>query len=486
MASTPWVSFGNRLFKRGNAFFIRVRIPRDLQDLYAATGRRSEICETLKTRDRREAERRCRRRGAEIDQEFALRRRERNAASHEPTSRRLDLIAQRLYREEVTDQGVAFHDQMMRDPDEAEVALGIAADPWIEGLEEGAWSRKQNEIVAAILAAGGTPLGPDHPEFPEARDKIARAFVWANRALASQVRGERSFTPPDPLLTTPVPPPARNGLGITIGDLIARYEADRGRAWSGKTRDGYVLIFRALREFGEHTPAAAIDREDCRRVRQVLEDLAPNYTKLPATRGRSMDEAARISRELNLPRRKPESVNSYLTNLAALMNYAENEELIPKSPARGLRLPITTRKKDRRNPFSVEQLGRMFGPASPLYKPGTPLEDRNGRFWVPLLSLWSGMRLNECCQLVINDVRYMREVPVIETRKWGATKPTQSASRPRPASGSFRSILNWSVSAFSATGKPCSGPDAAVSSPTSGPAPLATIRSRSRSGSADT
>ena len=356
-------------------------------------GRRSEICETLKTGDRREAERRCRRRGTEIDQEFARHRRER--ASQGPTSRRLDLIAQRLYREEVTDQAVAFHDQMMRDPEEAEEALGIAVEPWIEGLEEGAWSRKQNEIVAAALAAGRAPLSPGAPEFPEARDKIARAFVWANRTLASQVRGERSFTPLDPLLTTPVPPPARNGLGITLGDLITRYEADKGRAWPGKTRDGYVLIFRALREFlGEHTPVASIAREDCRRVRQVLEDLAPNYTKLPATRGRNMEEAARISRELDLPRRKPESVNSYLNNLAALMNYAENEGLIPKSPARGLMLPVSTRKKDRRNPFSIEQLGRMFGPASPLYRPETPLEDRGGRFWVPLLSLWSGMRLN--------------------------------------------------------------------------------------------
>src|ERR1700726_77613 len=188
-------------------------------------GRRSEICETLKTGARREAERRCRRRGTEIDQEFARHRRER--ASQGPTSRRLDLIAQRLYREEVTDQGVAFHDQMMRDPEEAEVALGIAVDPWIEGLEEGAWSRKQNEIVAAVLAAGGSPLGPDHPEFPQARDKIARAF----RALASQVRGERSFTPPDPLFPPPVPPPARNGLGIPLGDLVTRYEVDKGRAW---------------------------------------------------------------------------------------------------------------------------------------------------------------------------------------------------------------------------------------------------------------
>ncbi|HEY2538980.1 MAG TPA: DUF6538 domain-containing protein, partial [Stellaceae bacterium] len=128
MAAT---SFGNRLFKRGNAFFIRVRIPRDLRDLYAATGRCSEICETLKTVDRREAERRCRRRGTEIDQEFAQRRRERNAASDGLSSRRVDLIAQRLYREEVTDQGAALHDQMTRDPEMTEVALDAAADPWV-------------------------------------------------------------------------------------------------------------------------------------------------------------------------------------------------------------------------------------------------------------------------------------------------------------------------------------------------------------------
>jgi integrase len=126
-----------------------------------------------------------------------------------------------------------------------------------------------------------------------------------------------------------------------------------------------------------------------------------------------MAEAARISRELALPKRKPESVNTYLNNLAALMNYAENEGLISKIPARGLLLPIATRKKDRRNPFTIEQLGRIFGPASPLYRRETALEDRNGRVWVPLLSLWSGMRLNECCQLMIDDVRYARDIPII-------------------------------------------------------------------------
>ena len=123
-------------------------------------GRRSEICETLKTGDRREAERRCRKRGAQIDQEFAQRRRERKVASDGLSGRRVDLVAQRLYREEVADQGAALHDQMMRDPEMAEVGLDAAAEPWIEGLQEGAWSRKQNEIAAAVLASGGAPPAP--------------------------------------------------------------------------------------------------------------------------------------------------------------------------------------------------------------------------------------------------------------------------------------------------------------------------------------
>jgi hypothetical protein len=277
VASTPWKSFGNRLFKRGNAFFIRVRIPRDLQELYATTGRRSEICETLKTHDRREAERRCRQRGAEIDQEFAHRRKARDAAGDPSSiSRDLDRIAQRLYREEVAELSEVVHDQMLRDPKAAEFGLDVALDRWAGSVDEDArGDLKVDELVIMALHAAGSSLTSTDPTFPEARDKIVRAWAWANRTVASRARGEKEFTPPDPLFTAPAPPPARSGLGITLGDLITRYEADKGRAWSGKTRDGYVLIFRALREFlGEHTPVASIYREDCRRVRQVLEDLA--------------------------------------------------------------------------------------------------------------------------------------------------------------------------------------------------------------------
>jgi hypothetical protein len=119
------------------AQIIRVRIPRDLQDLYAATGRRLEICETLKTSERRGAERRCRKRGVGIDQDLARRRRKRNAASDELSGRRLDLIAQRIYRVELADQDAALHDQMIRDPEMTAVAFDAAAGPLDRGSTGG-------------------------------------------------------------------------------------------------------------------------------------------------------------------------------------------------------------------------------------------------------------------------------------------------------------------------------------------------------------
>ena len=97
----------------------------------------------LKTSERREAERRCRKRGVEIDRDFAQRRRERNAASDELSGRRLDLIAQRIYRVELADQGAALRDQMIRDAEMTEVALDAAAGP----LDRGSTGR---DLVAEV------------------------------------------------------------------------------------------------------------------------------------------------------------------------------------------------------------------------------------------------------------------------------------------------------------------------------------------------
>jgi integrase len=83
------------------------------------------------------------------------------------------------------------------------------------------------------------------------------------------------------------------------------------------------------------------------------------------------------------------------------------------------------RKRDKRRPFSTDQLQRIF--SAPIFtgceddeqgyaRPG-PNRPRRARFWIPLIALTSGMRLNEICQLDTSDVRTLDDVPCLHVRE---------------------------------------------------------------------
>ena len=106
-------------------------------------------------------------------------------------------------------------------------------------------------------------------------------------------------------------------------------------------------------------------------------------------------------------------MNAYLTDLSTFLNWAVQEEYLDRSPVRGLRLPDDVAKRNKRFPFTPTQLQTIFD--APLYRgcvdgerayflPGAE-RPRNARFWIPLIALHTGMRLNEICQLDVTDVR---------------------------------------------------------------------------------
>jgi integrase len=121
----------------------------------------------------------------------------------------------------------------------------------------------------------------------------------------------------------------------------------------------------------------------------------------------------RARSEPTLQRISTANANAYLGNFNTFLNWAVGEEIINRNPARGLRLPDEIARRDKRHPFSPSQMRLMF--SAPLYtgcadgerhwsEPGALLP-KNARFWVPLIALHSGMRLNEICQLDVTDVR---------------------------------------------------------------------------------
>ena len=97
-------------------------------------------------------------------------------------------------------------------------------------------------------------------------------------------------------------------------------------------------------------------------------------------------------------------------------NWAEYEEHIERNPARRLgAIGLPSRAAKRRVGFDIHQLNRIF--RAPFYIDAAAQSSRGGRFWVPLLGLWTGMRLGECVQLRTDDVALMDGVDVILVRR---------------------------------------------------------------------
>jgi len=209
--------------------------------------------------------------------------------------------------------------------------------------------------------------------------------------------------------------------GITLAEAYQRYMDDPTRAWSASTRQAYETTRTvALALFGPDTFIRDISRVEVREFIDVLRFLPKNAVKLfPHLTLR--EAAERALSDGSVSRITSAHANTYLGNLSTFLNWAVIEEMIDRNPARGLRLPDEVARRDKRHPFSVRQLEQIFH--APIYTGCVNGEQgwastgdvcpQNARYWVPLIALHTGMRLNEICQLDVADVRFTDRLPCI-------------------------------------------------------------------------
>lgn len=190
------------------------------------------------------------------------------------------------------------------------------------------------------------------------------------------------------------------------------FRSDPAKHRTRKTDLHYLnLIELTVGLWGARRTIRSIDREACRELLDTLIWLPTNaekkFPKLSPVQASAMAKAKGLPGTLS-----PASVNGYMTKFRAVMNFAANEGWIEKNPAKGLQVIDRVRRRDKRLPFSVEQLRLIFD--APIYRGcvddwagySTPghAHPRRGRFWVPLIALFSGMRMNEICQLHAADI----------------------------------------------------------------------------------
>ena len=207
--------------------------------------------------------------------------------------------------------------------------------------------------------------------------------------------------------------------GLTLNQLVEAFLDDPRRSGiSEKRRTDYEMVFKILREvWGGQKRVRDLVREDFREVSRLIRSIPKHSTKIFP--GIAFAEAARRAEENELPKLNPKTVTTHLQKVSTLFRWAENEDYVERNLARGLADPgAGTHSEDDRHPFSIEELQKIF--AAPLFsgciddprnhaRPG-PNRPKRARFWVPLIGLFHGMRLNEICQLQLDQIKTERGI----------------------------------------------------------------------------
>jgi integrase len=233
------------------------------------------------------------------------------------------------------------------------------------------------------------------------------------------------------VFSTDFPPAPPAPPGVTVADLCARYLSTPERAGlSPKTKLKYKGMFRVLSDLlGAGTDAAKITRDDCRRVQSVLLEMPANaQQRYP---GMKAHETAQAAKRDGVAPMHVKSVGNHLDLLAALFRWGAIERVIrlpdgnpAERLAKATTKTVTAAAKEERRPFTPEELKAIF--TQPIFTgckddkggyatPGTS-HPRRGRFWVPLLGLYAGLRLNEACQLHAADIEVADGVPMIHVQ----------------------------------------------------------------------
>ena len=251
------------------------------------------------------------------------------------------------------------------------------------------------------------PIDPQSEEYQYLQRKVSDAWLSLTRYELSYY--QRSETIAN--LSAPALRPSAETL--TLDDLIVEFtdEELKRRGLREKAERDYEATFRVLREvISGDTPITEIDKAGCRTFRDLVEKIPPNYMKkFP---GMTAVQAADKATEEGLPTLGASTVKGYITRISSMFNYAVDEDYIVKNPATRLVQNYKGHSKADRFPFDEADLQKLF--SAPIYtgcendksawrKPGHN-RPKGTRYWIPLIALHQGFRLNEICQLYVDDI----------------------------------------------------------------------------------
>ncbi|MFA5517282.1 MAG: site-specific integrase [Desulfuromonadales bacterium] len=206
---------------------------------------------------------------------------------------------------------------------------------------------------------------------------------------------------------------------LNLSEAIQQFIADKGVRWTGKTNLEFTCMFDVLVDVMGDPDVGLLTRADGLSCRDRLMRLPANFRKKRQYRGMSVSEILDTEPEDTL---SPKTINKYLVLLSSLCKWCVKNGMMATNIAEGLNLPEETSAHEQRSAYSVEDLKRI--------KANLPrIDSEPEKFWIPMIAMYSGMRLDEICQLHLEEIKEVDGILCFDVNDIGERKVKTNASK---------------------------------------------------------
>ena len=276
---------------------------------------------------------------------------------------------------------------------------------------------------------------------------VLRARVEDWRITGAKLRAEFEHTSPkDPMfagIEVNGYPPLTGEVRVvaepaTLAQTVKHFMEMKSAKWVRKTvMDNQRVLDLTVRVLGGTTPITSLDKVSVRMMRDTVMQLPASYMK-------RKDQADLPLAELlasKTPKLSAKTQSKYFEMFRSFLKWCVADGYLDAVPGEGVKVGGQSKADAQaaRYPFSSEQLQRLF--SSPIYSgcksearrsvPGGVVI-RDGKWWIPLVGLYSGMRLGEIVQLLVTDIKWHDDIAYFDVaRGEGEEKQIKTASSVR-------------------------------------------------------
>lgn len=257
--------------------------------------------------------------------------------------------------------------------------------PWVKALE----------VKATLLAATLAPTSTIAPS-----SSIKTLALSGHQPSTPPVFGARFCNP--------------KFSGMLSSDLLHKFFEHKSPEWGLDQQKKMTTLCSCFVELMKNPELGTIDREVIRQYEAKLKRMPVN--RHLAARRHGTNNATNLldlADKNDEPRVSAQTVESYLSKLSEFFRWAVTEDYFSKNPAENISQKARGAKKraqDGRDQFDQKDLNKIF--SAEWFQLGGAKRNKTGGlssfrpyyYWLPLLGLHCGARLNELSQLYLDDI----------------------------------------------------------------------------------